>query len=137
MGPWAGAQVFPRWKETGWKTPPAYSSSSSCILPDPSRGPLLPLCLPPPDLLAPHLTPDYLIKGKNLGAINDLPFLLLPPRPSHPLSVLPASTRVTVSGGGTRLGQRWRGAFYISSLVLQMSKLRPKEGDLSQGRTAN
>ena len=42
--------------------------------------------LPP---TTPHLPPDHLIKGKNLGALNHVP--PLPPPPARPLLFLPVS----------------------------------------------
>lgn len=54
------------------------------LAPDCSPGPLLPL---PPT--TPHLPPDHPIKGKNLGALNDVP--PLPYSPARPLLLLPVS----------------------------------------------
>lgn len=44
---------------------------------DPSPGSLLPLFLPPAHVRVPHLTPNSLIKGEDLGAMNDHLLLLL------------------------------------------------------------
>ena len=109
-GPWAGTQLFLGCREPGVEdSPPLFPAQQLSLSPDHSPDPLLPL-LP----TTPHLTPDYLIKGKNLGAINDLLFLLLLPLAplSTPPSALPAWTQITVSQGGTRLSQRRKGLLH-------------------------
>lgn len=104
-GPGPGLSSFPGGKEGGRPPMPAASQLT----------PHLALCFLSsshhPNLLAPHLTPDYLIKGKKLGAINDLLPPSLPPSLPFPIPscALPARTQITVSPGGTRLGQRWKG----------------------------
>lgn len=82
-GPGPGLSSFPGRKEEGGRLPPIPAASH--------LTPHLALCFLSsshhPSLLAPHLTPDYLIKGKKLGSINDVLPPLLPPSPSPSLSL--------------------------------------------------
>lgn len=73
--------------DDGGSAPPLPHSAASHLTPHrPSASSLPPTTSP--HLLAAYLAPNYLIKGKNLGAINE--FLLLTPSPPIPLPFLPA-----------------------------------------------